>query len=1086
MKTNARGTWARPAAAVLAVLLFAAELTAQPKRLQFRRLTPDEGLSSSTVTCILQDSRGFMWIGTYNGLNRYDGSRFTVFRYNSLDSTSIPHNLIWQIFEDRAGTLWIATAAGLSRFDWDKDRFIRMKTSASIVAPGQNYGVQSVAEDSAGSLWLGTTVGLVKFDPADGRTLVYRHDPGNPGSLSQDYVECVAVDSRNRVWVSTRNGLNRFLPETGTFHRFMTDPRVPGETSTRAYFQDIVEDRSGTLWIGSLGMGLFSMPMDAPSEKTMVNYRRHPGDPRSLSGDRVLCLYVDSRDQLWVGTENAGLNLWDRTRRSFWRYEPDLYNPSSLSNNSIHAVFQDRTGNFWIGTFAGGINISKFNGDAIVHYQSIPGVTGSLSNNVVTSFAEDPLGRIWIGTDGGGLNRFDSERERFRSWRTDNSNLKSDAVISVCVDSKRRLWVGTWGAGLNRFDPERGAFTAFTTANSGIPENNILVVKEGRDNRLWLGSFQSGILRFDPANGSFTSFTTRNSGLSNEMIADIDMGPGALLYVGTYFGFNVFDPATGRCTPYHHDPENPSSISDDTVLDLLAVNDTTVWVGTMDGLNRFNLRTRTFTRFSHEDGLPDNVIKGIMRDPAGKDLWVTTEKGVCRFNPVQRRGRTFTREDGLESNESTQRSVLATRDGRILFGGAKGFNVLYPDRIGENRILPRLIFTDFLMANKPVPVGVKDSPLPSHISGLREITLPYRTPGFTIAFAVMDFTIPEKNQYTFRMEGFDEDWIEGGTQRSATYAGLGPGRYVFHVKGANNDGLWNEDGISMRIRISPPWWKTGWFLGAVFIGLTSLLFAGIRLRLGGERRRNAELEKRIRERTAELERSNRELEAFSYSVSHDLRAPLRSLNGFSKTLLDDWGARLDETGRDYLQRIRKASERMGLLIDDLLKLSRLTRECMDVREVDLGRLARSIMDEYARFFPERNADFVCASDCRVQGDETLLTILLRNLIDNASKFSSRRPDSRIEFGRTDSGGGPVYFVRDNGVGFDMAYANGLFGTFQRQHPDFDGVGIGLATVKRIVDRHGGSVWAEGRVDGGAVFYFTIGRKPAPGAGMISG
>ncbi|MDM7924455.1 MAG: two-component regulator propeller domain-containing protein [bacterium] len=1082
MRPAARGpgAGARPAAAVLALLLLAAELAGQPKRLQFRRLTPDEGLSSSTVTCILQDSRGFMWIGTYNGLNRYDGSRFTVFRYNSLDTSSVPHNLIWQIFEDRAGTLWIATAAGLARFDWKTDRFIRVRTDASIIAPGQAYGVQSVAEDSSGGLWLGTTVGLVKFDPADGRTFVYRHDPENPASLSQDYIECVTVDSRNRLWVSTRNGLNRFLPETGTFRRYMTDPRSPGLPSARAYFQDIVEDRTGTLWIGSLGMGLFSMPMDAVSEKSMVNYRRRPGDPRSLSGDRVLCLYVDSRDQLWVGTENAGLNLWDRTRRSFWRYEPDLYNPSSLSNNSIHAVFQDRTGNFWIGTFAGGVNVSKFNGDAIIHYQSIPGVTGSLSGNVVTSFAEDAAGRIWIGTDGGGLNRFDSELERFRSWRTDNSNLQSDAVISVCADSRNRLWVGTWGAGLNRFDPDRGAFTAFTTSNSGIPENNILVVKEGSGGRLWLGSFQSGLIRFDPANGSFASFTTRNSGLSNDMISDIEPGPGALLFVGTYFGFNVFDPATGRCTAYHHEPGNPSSLSDDTVMDLMAVGDTTVWVGTMDGLSRFNLRTRTFTRFTREDGLPDNVIKGIVRDPAGKDIWVTTERGVCRFNPLQRRGRTFTRDDGLESDESGQRSVWATRDGRVLCGGAKGFNVLVPERIGENRILPRLIFTDFLIANRRVPVGVKGSPLPAHISGLREITLPYRTPGFTITFAVMDFTIPEKNQYAFRMDGFDRDWIEAGTQSSATYAGLGPGRYVFRVKGANNDGLWNENGASLRIRIRPPWWRTGWFLGAAFIALSALLFAGIRLRLSGERRRNAELEKRIRERTAALERSNRDLEAFSYSVSHDLRAPLRSLNGFSKALIDDWGDRLDETGRDYLIRIRKASERMGLLIDELLKLSRLTRKGATFREVDLGLLAKSIMDETARLHPERRPTFVCADGCRVQGDKPLLALLLRNLIDNAWKFSSRRPDPVIEFGRVESGDGPVFFVRDNGVGFDMAYSKNLFDTFERQHPDFDGTGIGLAMVKRIVDRHGGSVWAEGKVGGGAAFYFTIGRKRPPG------
>jgi signal transduction histidine kinase/streptogramin lyase len=784
---------------------------------------------------------------------------------------------------------------------------------------------------------------------------------------------------------------------------------------------------------------------------------------------------VDSKDRLWIGTENTGLNLWDDKKKIFWRYKEDVYNPSGLNNNSIHSIYEDRTGNFWIGTFAGGINVTKYNGNAIQHYKNLPGVTESLTNNSVRCFEQDHLGRIWIGTDGGGINLFKQETGRFRGFHSGNTNLNSDAVLSILEDSKYRMWIGTWAGGLNFFNTQTMTFKSFTTKNSGIPDDNIFQIKEDKKGRLWLSSFQSGLIEFIPEKNQFINYTPQNSGISHEMVQEVEFASNGCIYIGTSNGFNVFYPDEKRFITYFHDPDHANSVSNNYIYEILAENDSTVWIATQDGLNRFNPNNETFVRFYKKDGLPDNSIKACIFDDSGY-LWLTSTNGVGRFNTQTLECKIFTKEDGMQSNEFYSRSALKTRDGRILLGGSKGFNVLYPDKIVENHCIPQVLLTDFYIFNKPVKIGTPDSPLQKHISEADQLTLSYKHTVFTFGFAVMDFTVPEKNRYAYRMEGFEKDWNEVGTQRTATYTNLSPGEYIFHIKGSNNDGYWNQDGTSIRVIITPPFWKTKWFQGISLILLIGLLFLGYNIRIKRMRKLNLELEEGIRERTAELEATNKELESFSYSVSHDLRAPLRSMNGFSEILLENYGDKIDSEGKKYLQRIRSASRRMGNLIDDILKLSRVSRGEMEINRVNLSALAESVMNEISQAYPKRQVEFHNVHDVYVQGDESLLKVLLWNLLDNAYKFTSKKSAPRIEFGVTKKKGSSVYFVRDNGIGLDKNFIHILFEPFQRQAPEYEGTGVGLATAKRIVLRHGGSIWAEGNINEGATFYFTIRRK----------
>jgi ligand-binding sensor domain-containing protein/signal transduction histidine kinase len=1072
--------------AVRRVLLFGVvffgtqcDASAQPYRLQFKHLTPDDGLSSSTATCFLKDQKGFMWIGTYYGLNRYDGYRFTTYNNNSLDTTSLAHDLVYTIFEDRGNNLWIGTQEGLSLYDWQRDRFVNYMQSGNSPLNAYNYNVLSIAEDSAGNLWLATNQGLICFDRKHNKAELFAAEADNPRSLSYSNVEKVFIDSRGNLWVSTRKGLNLYRPETKDFLRISAgaDKRL---ALAELYFTDIAEDQDGSLWFGTYGRGLLRYN---PKNRNhpWTNFHHRDDDDRSLSAERVHTLFIDKQGELWVGLENGGLDLFNRKKEQFWRYRANELDPNSLNNESIYAIYEDELRNYWIGTFAGGINISKFNSGAILEYTNLPGVPTSLSNNSVTCFMEDHLGRIWVGTDGGGLNLFDSETGRFTQFNSRNTNLTSDALLSIIEDSEHRIWVGTWGGGLARFEMDPPSFQAFTTSNSSIPDNNIFSITEDKKGNLWLGSFQSGLIRYDKKSRRFTKYDARNSGLSLSMITVVRQIPDGRLMIGTPSGLNIFDAEKKAFKTYFHLAGNASSLSSNGIHDIVVENDSSIWIGADNGLNRFDPRTELFTGFSMKDGLPDNVIKGLVFDLAG-NLWIGTNKGVCRLDIERRKCKNFVRADGLQSNEFNNRSALRLRDGRIFLGGTRGFNVFYPDKIKENKNVPRVLITDFFVFNKPMTVGAPDSPLEAHISETTRLSLSYRQSMISFQFTSMDFTVPEKNQYAYMMEGFEKNWNYVGTQRTATYTNLDPGRYVFRVKASNNDGVWNEEGASLEITIAPPFWETAWFRGLGILVVAGMIVGWYKVRTGRMRARNRELERHITERTAqletannELEAANKELEAFAYSVSHDLRAPLRAIDGYTNILLEDYEPTLDEEGKRVCTTICNETQRMGQLIDDLLSFSHVSRADMQVAPINMEALASSVYYELTTPESRGRIEFQVGKLPEAVGDATLIREVWMNLLSNAIKFSSKRERAEIEVGYRQEGEKVIYTVKDNGAGFDMRYADKLFTVFWRLHSEkeFEGTGVGLAIVQRLVHRHGGKVWADSQVDKGATFFFTI-------------
>ncbi|MEJ2053378.1 MAG: triple tyrosine motif-containing protein [Calditrichaceae bacterium] len=571
-------------------------------------------------------------------------------------------------------------------------------------------------------------------------------------------------------------------------------------------------------------------------------------------------------------------------------------------------------------------------------------------------------------------------------------------------------------------------------------------------------------------------FNHRNSNLGDESIRVLHESRDGKIQIGTDGGVFIYDPRNETFKSYAKIPGNLNSLSSDQVFAIEEQDNGDFWFGTSFGLNKFNPATKRFIHFYKKDGLPSNMIVGLLFDYKGY-LWISTDNGLAQMDVQQKVFKTYTISDGLQGNQFNAHSCYETRNNEILFGGTNGFNIFHPDSLKENTHIPPVVFTGFQIFNKPVKIG-PDSPLKKHINIAKEINLTYKDYVFSLKFAALSYEAPERNQYAYKMEGFDEDWAYPGNSRTATYTNLSPGKYVFKVKASNNDGYWNQSGASIRINIKPPFWKTAWFRILVAILILSIAFTFHKLRMNNERSRSRLLEERVQERTKKLRALNEELESFAYSVSHDLRAPLRSITGFSKIIEEDFKSEIPEEAAGYLERINSAGKRMGLLIEDLLKLTRISRRELKKVPVNLSLMVREIVTNLETAEPHRIVEFKFQSGVMAFGDRQLIYILLENILRNAWKYTKNEKRAEIEFGRTIYKNQKVYFVSDNGAGFDMAYSDKLFQPFMRLHneDEFEGTGVGLATVKRIIDRHDGQIWAESAENEGTTIYFNFGNS----------
>jgi signal transduction histidine kinase/ligand-binding sensor domain-containing protein len=849
-----------------------------------------------------------MWFGTLDGLNRYDGYEFKVYRHDAEDTHSLSADFIMSLYLDRDDFMWVGTSGGgLNRYDPATERFNHYHHDPADLNTLSSDNVTVMYQDREGILWIGTDGGgLNRFDPTTETFTRYTYNPHDPISLSHNVVWAIHEDEQGVLWVGTDGGgLNRVDRQTGRFSAYRHDPGNPDSLGGDSVM--VIEDGlDGSLWLGTRSSGLDRFDLET---ERFVHYRYDPDQPFSLGFDGVWDLYADPSGILWIGTLGGGLNRLDVQPEDgqvghFVRYEPNPSDLNSLNHSQVRKLYHDPAGLLWLATVGGGINMVDLERKPFTNYQMKAGDSNSLNSNDILEVYEDQEGVLWIGTGGGGLNRFDRQTMQYTHYIQDPNDphsLSDNHIRTIIEDGDSVLWLAT-RAGLNRFDPQTEQFTVFRASpdsQSGLSNDSIWGLHLDAQGMLWIGT--SGSLnRFDPLTGKSQTFQNDPqdpSSISGNAVVVIHEDQAGMLWFGTRGdGLNSYDPQTERFTQYRHNPDNLQSLSGNTVWSIHEDPGGVLWFGTSAGLDRLDPDEGQFTHYGVRDGLPGGSVMSILEDDdpptgagldglTGSNLWLSTSSGLVRFDPNENILRRYDSGDGIQGNEFNWDSAFKTANGELIFGGTNGLTAFYPDQIHDSPHLPPLVFTDFQLANKPVEIG-GDSKLQVSIAESDHLTLSHQDRVISIGFAALGYRAPDKSRYRYMLENFDEYWSEvGSDRRFVTYTNLDPGEYVFRVIGSNNDGVWNEQETSISITITPPWWETWWFQGVLVLLLVAGLFGAYRWRVRSHEIRSQDLETQVAEKTRQLDNRVKELDTL-LAVSQDVTSTLQ-LEPLLELILDE-------------------------------------------------------------------------------------------------------------------------------------------------------------------------------------------------------
>lgn len=1092
--------------------------------LRLERVGLDDGLSQASVYTVLRDRRGFVWIGTQDGLNRYDGYSIRIFKRDSSDSESLSDNFVTALQEGPDGALWIGTwAGGLDRYDPATGQFRRYQSEPGDPSTLSDNRVRVLLVDRDGAVWVGTAHGLNRLERDGTRFTRYLHQPDVADSLANDTIRSLFQDRSGRLWVGTEGGgLNRLDAATGRFAHFRHDPADPESLSHDSVWA-IAGAPDGQLWIGTDGGGLLTFD---PESRRFA--RIHDAE---LDATRIGPLAFDPQGRLWIGTNGRGLGEYTPARNHLrWhRHTPD--DPHSLGHDHVLAIHSDATGQLWIGTLDG---MSRFaeRTQQFAHYRHHADDADSLSHDWVRSFLVDSRGTLWVATHGGGLNRWDAEARRFVHYRHDAGNAESisdDEVWSLAEGSDGAIWVGGRG-GLDHLAPGSGTFQRMrlrsdvTATAGGDVVRRIFVDGDGS---LWLGTWGSGLIHLDPRNGELVRYVNDPNdaqSLAHDDVPEIMRDREGRLWIGTWGGgLNRFDPETKSFERHRHEPGNLKSLSNDAVRAIHEDRDGMLWLATQGGLDRFDPQTGTARAFTVRDGLADDSLYGILEDDDGS-LWLSSNGGLTRFDPRTRRSTNFTARDGLQSDEFNSGAYFRSTEGELFFGGVRGFNRFHPDRIAIDATAPPVLLTDFLLFNKPVPPhGTSNGfRLPQPIDSLPSLTLTHRESLIAFEFAALHFGDPRRNRFAYRLEGFDDDWVETDWRnRRATYTQLPAGSYRFHVKAANPFGVWNESGASLALTVLPPWYQSGWAWLAYAVSAVLALVLGYRWRTGRMRKHARELALLVDQRTTELSRAKgmaedtlAELQGAQQQlieaermaslgqlvagVAHELNTPLgiavtasshqrditRDLarNLEAKTLtesaLTGWRHAIDESSRLVLSSL----ERMRGLIDSFKQVA-VDQTSELSRKFDLRAYLGEVQDTLRPLLKRsgHRLDIECPTGIELDTYPGALFHILTNLVNN-SMIHGFVPGQRgvMHIVVHDLGGNVELRYADDGVGMPADVAEHVFEPFFTTRRGSGSSGLGLAIVYNMVTKKlAGRIRLETRPNAGSTFIIDFPRVFPP-------
>lgn len=1038
--------------------------------LHFDQLSVENGLSQNTVNCLQKDHRGYLWIGTNDGLNRYNGYEFEWFRYQNEQANSLSDNKIYALLEDRNQRLWIGTSRGLNVYNQQLDRFehIPMFDKAFI---------RHLVELENGELWVATLNGqLFRSDASKTQfERVYFPDQFQINEVSYllpiNEKELLVATNLHGVFSLTTDQLN---------WQFTTLPNEFGNSS-KVLFQDT----KAQIWIGTQGFGVWVLD---ENKAVVQHFSTQNG---SLKNDIIKAITSDEKGNIWMATDGAGIAIFDGQNIQYLTQQLEKSTP--LISNAVYSIYKDKEDILWVGTFDSGIGVvnpykEKFN-YLSTNYQANKG----LSHRAVLSFLETDDGDIWIGTDGGGLNLFDRKQQRFsyfNSKSTTSFQSASDVVTALFEDSEKRIWLGTYLGGLQAWHPTKGSIEIYQhqpKKSNSIRNNNVWAIEEAEPGQLLIGTLE-GLDLFEVETETFLHIKTVG-GNYKERITELYKDRGGKIWVGGQ-GVRYYNPTKQILERLPEALEQQFQ-----QLDTRAFYDDSrgnFWIGTEGGglflLDRTRLQLQ---QFNTSNGLSSNSIHTIEEDENGQ-IWLSTNNGLVRFDPsALLKGaaantsfafKTYHQRDGLQSNQFSYNASLRARDGTLFFGGINGFNYFRSDQIKDNPFVPNIEITGLKIFDQYVEANVPESPLSASIEQTKTLELDHKQSQlFTLEFTALNFTSSEKNQYAYQLEGFLEDWNYIGTRRSATFTNLNPGTYIFRVKAANNDGVWNANPTELKLIIHPPFWKSAWayvFYISIFIGLLMAFRATLLFR---ERLKNSvqlkELEKE------KLEELNQMKLAFFTDISHEFRTPLTLIAAPIEHLLEEEKT-LSPQVTQQLNLVQRNTNRLLRLVNQLLEFRKINdnKTQLKLSEVDLVSYLSNLKELFDDLAKRLNIDFqfrTNTAQLSVQIDQDKLETIIYNLLSNAFKYAEQQVVLEI----IDNKDATFQMcIIDDGIGIAESEQTQIFDRFYRANRGqgrsmaqaaTPGTGIGLAFVKALVELHQGNIDLDSQPQHGCTFTVTL-------------